>query len=296
MLETKPRPDADEGWNTSPLMADSGAALGRQGGTTGEVAYKTGTSIGFRDAWSVGIADGLIVAVWVGDFAGASNPEFVGLKTAAPLMFEVIDAWRADAVPEPAGDDRPPDHIVYVPVCAVSGGIATAACPRVVEAPFIAGVSPIAPCTVHQIYFIDQTTGLRRAHAIADVTKPVLFEVWPSDILDLFSQAGLGRAIPPALDPADADPAIGPTGGWKPQILSPVKGLGYRSNAPGERIPLAAAIGGDAQDAWWFVDDKVIGRAGRGETLLWDPRPGHHAARVVDTLGRSAEVAFDVAP
>jgi len=293
MLETKPRPDADEGWNATPLPEDTAAVLGR---THGQVAYKTGTSIGFRDAWSVGIADGLIVAVWVGDFAGTSNPEFVGLKSAAPLMFEMIDAWRADAVPETPEDDQLPDHIVYVSVCAISGGIATPACPRVSEAPFIAGVSPIAPCSVHQVFFIDQTTGLRRARAIPDVTKTVLYEVWPSDILELFAQAGLGRITPPAMDPGDEDPNLGVSTGWRPQVLSPVKGLRYRSEAPGERIPLAAAIGSDAQDAWWFIDDKVIGRAIRGETLLWVPVPGHHTARIVDGLGRSAEVPFDVAP
>ena len=292
MLETKPRPDADEGWNANPLLDDSATVLGR---TTGQVAYKTGTSIGFRDAWSVGIADELIVAVWVGDFAGASNPEFIGLQTAAPLMFEIVDAWRADAVPEPPEDQRLPDNIVFVPVCAVSGGIATADCPRLTEAPFIAGVSPIAPCSVHQVFHIDQITGLRRARALADVTKPVLYEVWPSDILELFAQAGLGRAIPPAFDPSD-DTSLGAHSGWKPQVLSPVKGLIYHSNAPGERIPLAAAIGSDSQEAWWFMDDKVIGRAARGENLLWVPTSGTHRARVVDGQGRSAEVVFEVAP
>lgn len=290
MLETKPRPDADQGWDASPLLEDSASLLGRTGN---QVAYKTGTSIGFRDAWSVGIADERIVAVWVGDFAGTSNPEFIGLQTAAPLMFEIVDAWRADAMPEADEDRRIPEGIVFVPVCAVSGGIATAACPQLTQAPFIAGVSPIAPCSVHQIFHVDQTTGLRRARSIVDVTKPVLYEVWPSDILELFAQAGLARATPPVLDPSDE---TGSPGGWKPQVLSPVKGLVYRSNAPGERIPLAAAIGSDTQEAWWFIDDKVIGRAARGETLLWVPTPGSHRARVVDGLGRSAEIPFEVSP
>jgi penicillin-binding protein 1C len=301
MLETKPRPDADEGWNASPVQADSAAELARNAPTEGEwqgrpgaVAYKTGTSIGFRDAWSVGMADGLILAVWVGDFAGASNPEFIGLKSAAPLMFEMIDAWRASAAPpEAPGSDEPPPGVVFVPVCAVSGGIATAACPHVVLAPFIAGVSTIAPCVVHQIYPIDQTTGLRRARDIPGVTKPVLFEVWPSDILELFAQAGLARVVPPALDPGDGD-NVGPIGGWAPQILSPVAGLSYRSDAPGERVPLAAAVGSDVRKVWWFIDEAVVGQAARGESFLWKPKAGHHVVRAVDDQGRKAEMSFDV--
>ena len=302
MLETKPRPDADEGWNASPVEADSAAELARHSSPAGgwenrqgAVAYKTGTSIGFRDAWSVGIADGLILAVWVGDFAGASNPEFIGLKSAAPLMFEIIDAWRASASPPESAADSPRSGIVFVPVCSVSGGIATDACPDVVLAPFIAGVSPIAPCSVHQIYPVDQTTGLRRAHAIPGVTKPVRFEVWPSDILELFADAGLARAVPPALDPTDTDEAnTGPNGGWTPQILSPVKGLSYRADAAGERVPLAAAVGSDVRSLWWFVDDKLVGQTARGEPLLWKPKQGHHAVRVVDDQGRHAEMEFDV--
>jgi penicillin-binding protein 1C len=148
---------------------------------------------------------------------------------------------------------------------------------------------------VHQIFPIDQITGLRRSHPIPDVTKPVLFEVWPSDLMELFAAAGLSRASPPALDPADAVLAAAP-GGWKPEILSPVKGLSYRSDEAGERIPLAAAVGSDAIEAWWFIDGKVIGHAPRGESLLWKPLAGRHRARVVDAQGRSAEVSFDVAP
>ena len=298
MLETKPRPDADEDWNASPVLADSAAELARTIPTSAEwddrpgaVAYKTGTSIGFRDAWSVGIADGLIVAVWVGDFAGASNPEYIGLKSAAPLMFEIIDAWRAGAAPPAAPEDRPPAGIVFVPVCSVSGGIATDACPDVVLAPFIAGVSPIAPCDVHQIFPIDRVTGLRRSHPIPGVTKPVRYEVWPSDILQLFADAGLARAVPPPLDPGDS--AV-PNTGQPPQILSPVRGLGYRSDQAGERIPLAAAVSSDARSVWWFIDDKVVGQTAAGEPLLWKPVAGHHEARAVDDAGRQTKLAFDV--
>jgi penicillin-binding protein 1C len=302
MLETKPRPDADEGWNASPVLADSAAEMARHTPSAqawqsraGAVAYKTGTSIAFRDAWSVGIADGYILAVWVGDFAGASNPEYMGLKTAAPLMFEIIDAWRAAGAAPGSDRDDPPPGIVFVPVCAVSGGIATDACPDVVLAPFIAGVSPIAPCSVHRYFPIDQTTGLRRGRDIPGVTKPVRYEVWPSDILELFAQAGLARTVPPPLDPGDgAD--LGPPASWVPQILSPVKGLTYRSDAADDRVPLAAAVGSDVRELWWFVDDKVVGRAARGETVLWKPVPGHHSVRVVDDAGRRAEVGFDVTP
>lgn len=55
------------------------------------VGWKSGTSWGFRDAWSVGFVGPYLVAVWVGNFDGSSNPAFVGSQIAAPLLFQIID-------------------------------------------------------------------------------------------------------------------------------------------------------------------------------------------------------------
>ena len=60
-----------------------------------QVFWKTGTSHGFRDAWSVAVFDHYVLAVWVGNFDGKSNPAFVGRSCAAPLLFQVVDAMRA---------------------------------------------------------------------------------------------------------------------------------------------------------------------------------------------------------
>ena len=56
------------------------------------VAWKTGTSWGFRDAWAAGIAGPYVLAVWIGDFRGQGNPAFVGTDAAAPLFFRIADA------------------------------------------------------------------------------------------------------------------------------------------------------------------------------------------------------------
>jgi penicillin-binding protein 1C len=56
------------------------------------IAYKTGTSYGYRDAWAAGHADGITIVVWVGRADGASRPGETGRKTAAPLLFALFDA------------------------------------------------------------------------------------------------------------------------------------------------------------------------------------------------------------
>ena len=70
MLRQNPRPDD--------------AAIAQPGGLP--VYWKTGTSWGFRDAWTAGIVGPYIVVVWIGNFDGAGNPAFVGVEAAAPLF------------------------------------------------------------------------------------------------------------------------------------------------------------------------------------------------------------------
>ena len=56
------------------------------------VAWKTGTSWGFRDAWTAGVFGPYVLVVWVGNFDGHGNPAFVGVQAAAPLFFRLVDA------------------------------------------------------------------------------------------------------------------------------------------------------------------------------------------------------------
>ena len=76
------------------------------GGHSARVYWKTGTSHGFRDAWSIAVFDHYVLGVWVGNFDGRANPSFVGRTGAAPLLFQIIDSLRA-AWPEPTVPHQP---------------------------------------------------------------------------------------------------------------------------------------------------------------------------------------------
>jgi penicillin-binding protein 1C len=66
------------------------------------VAYKTGTSYGFRDAWAVGYSGRYTVAVWVGRVEGSPRPGAFGINTAAPLLFRIFDLLPQEPPPPPA--------------------------------------------------------------------------------------------------------------------------------------------------------------------------------------------------
>ena len=70
------------------------------------MAWKTGTSWGFRDAWTAGVFGRHVLVVWVGNFDGSGNPAFVGIKTAAPLFFRIVDSLRAQGLDQPEPERR----------------------------------------------------------------------------------------------------------------------------------------------------------------------------------------------
>src|SRR5947209_12321456 len=71
------------------------------------VFWKTGTSHGFHDAWSIAVFNHYVLAVWIGNFDGKSNPGFIGRSATAPLLFQIIDSLRA-SWPERCEPHLPP--------------------------------------------------------------------------------------------------------------------------------------------------------------------------------------------
>jgi penicillin-binding protein 1C len=285
ILEQKPRPDElDAGDLRNPSRP---------------VAWKTGTSIGFRDAWSIGIFDSFILCVWVGNFDGSGNPEFVGLRSAAPLMFLIIDAIRASGLEKDYAreeDDGEPPDVITTRVCAVSGKIPNRFCQSTMETLFIPGVSPIEVCDIHQEVFIDVKTGLRRSRPIEGKTRSVVFEIWPSDLLALFRKAGLPRRQPPPFA-EDEDLTARSESGQSPQIVSPLPKGEYAvgvGRGSGDEIPLIAVVPSDTTKIFWFLDESYLGQSPRGTAYFWKPAPGSYVLRATDEHGRSASCRFTV--
>jgi penicillin-binding protein 1C len=248
------------------------------------VAWKTGTSWGFRDAWTAGVFGPYVLVVWVGNFDGQSNPAFVGVQAAAPLFFQLVDAVVAaqPGVVEPVF--RTPANLGRIEVCAASGDLPNAACPLRSQTWFIPGKSPIKVSTLHRAVPIDIRTG-RAVCTNADprFVRTEVFEYWPSDLAHLFAQAGMPRRTPPA------DSCDGAVPGTRPAITSPLRATTYtqRAGLPPQVIALHATTDGDAQALHWFANEAYIGAAKPGVALAWQPGPGRYVLRVVDDLGGS---------
>jgi len=264
------------------------------------VYWKTGTSYGFRDAWTIGMFGPYILAVWVGNFDGAGNPAFVGVQVAAPLFFQVVDAIEAQepSLAEPVRSF--PAGLTTVDVCAASGDLPNAECRRTVPTWFMPGKSPIRVSTLHQALLIDDRTGLRACPPYtAGPVHRVVYEMWGSDILKLFQQAGLPRRTPPPFDPTCETHVAESPGGSRPQITSPLRGVVYSLRAKRlgqETITLRATTGAGVREVYWFVGRTFMGKAPPGGSLAWRPEaPGSFMVRAVDDQGQADSRLIELA-
>jgi penicillin-binding protein 1C len=260
------------------------------------VAWKTGTSYGFRDAWSVGIFGHYVLAVWIGNFNGDGNPAFIGLQAAAPLFFQIVDGVVADKRQRFDPPINMPKNLARVEVCAASGDLPNTACPLTTETWFIPGKSPIRISEVHRRLAIDTRTGLEACPPYDPAhTRFEVYEFWPSDMQKLFTDAGMPRRVPPGKEPACETRM---TAGTPPRITSPLRGVRYTlrsQNIGTESITLQATSDGDASEVFWFIDETFLGKAKSGAGFAWQPQSsGEFTLRAVDNLGRTDARALHV--
>ena len=261
---------------------------GSEAGSEG-VYWKTGTSMGFRDAWSVAVFDHYVLAVWVGNFDGRRNAAFVGRTCAGPLLFQIIDGMRLANRARPSRLLPPPGaNLQQVEFCAVTGQLPTAACSHRTTGWFIPGISPITPCEVHREILVDAESGLRVPSDDGTLTlRREVYEFWPSDLLALFEKAGLPRRRPPPFAPGSGVEMTARSG-KPPQIASPVNGRVYALGSGGDAIALQAQTEPDVAKLYWFAGKTFLGAASPREALHWRPEAGVHHLTALDDRGRSS--------
>ncbi len=246
-------------------------------------AVKTGTSEGFRDNWCVGGTAEVAVGVWCGSFARAPMGNVSGVAGAGDVWREVVLAWaelfhpgvdlaaRHTLAPLPPGLRR-------VPVCALSGLRATAACPRVVTELLRPEQAPRRECDWH----------------VRDAAGRVA-EVWPPLYRDW--AAGEGRlAAPEALRSAAP---VQPRGEVAfPEILAPADGDAFIvvPDLPRrfQTLELRCAVPGRPSDVTWRVDGRELARPPSPYAASWALEPGRHVITVEAGGGRSAPVTVEV--
>jgi len=262
-----------------------------------DVAWKTGTSWAFRDAWAVGVSGPYVLAVWIGNFNGKGNNAFVGRSAAGPLLFSAFDALLANEGWTVEGEFSPDSlNLKKIEVCANTGDLFEKYCPASESTWFIPGVSPIKVSNIYRRISVDKMTGLRACNNRSVETEKKVFEFWPSDFLHLFSQAGISLKTPPRYSP-ECSLDEKSSSGQKPIITSPQSSIDYaiQSDSPANRrIPFSAIVDPDVERVFWFVNGKYEGSAKGGDSFIWEATNGKYSVSAVDDSGRAASKEITV--
>lgn len=245
------------------------------------IAWKTGTSFGFRDGWAVGITPKYTVVVWVGNTTGEGRPELTGIKTAAPVLFDIFRSLPASVWFQP-----PRSGFIYLPVCHQSGYKAGADCMDVDTVLVSESAANSKVCPYHEIIHLDRT-GQYRVNANCEVPSAMQHKSW--------------FVLPPAIEyyyrqrHADYKPVPSFLAGCNPDnsrsidIIYPEEDakiyVPLERNGERGRTIFSAADANSEMKLLWYVDDIFVGATNRFHQMAVDASAGLHTLTVSDENG-----------
>lgn len=260
-----------------------------------DVYWKTGTSWGYRDAWTFGIQGRYVLGVWVGNFNSQVSERFVGIQSAAPLFFQLLNSLPRRERKQKSLWHRYATHLYQAKVCSVSGQLPNKHCPHHKTAMLVEGVSPTKKCETHRPVLIAKKTGLRSC--LEESTEQVrkVYEFWPSHVQKLYEQVGLFLQGPPAYS-ALCRKKNHAGKGIIPRIIYPKKSEPFilsRSENRGQ-FALSASAEVGVKKLFWYSNQNFLGSSRPQEPLQVSLGAGAYAITVVDELGRSSSKQVQV--
>jgi penicillin-binding protein 1C len=275
-------------------ILESGGPVGRAlesgAGQRRGIAWKTGTSFGFRDAWAIGVSDRHTVGVWVGRPDGTPNPGFFGANVAAPLLVDIFNALDARASAR-----QPPPEARQERICWPLGLRQTRTAPEHCHQARLAWLlNDAAPPT-----FPDRLRGgesrsrfqvdaVSQRRALADCFTGQLqtreIARWPAVLEPWLTPDARRRAVPPPWLPACAGYAT-PEAGLK--IVGASNGMELRRSSTGGIPTLRLEVRGKTDgEVIWLVNGKNMGRhPARASFVYRLEQPGRYDITVLDDQG-----------
>ncbi|WP_426490454.1 penicillin-binding protein 1C [Hymenobacter sp. 102] len=257
-----------------------------------KVAWKTGTSYGRRDAWSIGYNRQYTIGVWVGNFSGQGSPALTGADVATPLLFDLFNALAYNA---PNDWFVPPAALDFRLVCAESGRVPGENCPNQVIDYFLPNVSTGQRCQhVREVLVSgDGSYTYCRACAPAAGFRRELYPNLLPEVAAYKEAQGLPyRRLPPH------NPQCQRVRGGRelaPTITSPTANTEYVLNArEQQQLLLSCTTDNEVRQVHWYVNDQFLRTARATERVFFRPKPGPLKISCADDHGRNTDVLVTV--
>lgn len=258
-------------------------------GTGRPIAWKTGTSLGFRDAWAMGLDRDFVVVVWTGNGNGEGRAGLTGVHMAAPILFDVFRS-----LPQGKWFDPPYDELIEKPVCSVSGFSASTHCPTdtlmVVNTDY-----DLALCRYHPQVMVDIESGLRVTRDCAkagNMKQKQFFSLRPMEAFYYKLRHPDYTGLPPYKKGCE------PNGYQSMQLIYPQKAsiiyVPVGLDGTREKTIFEVAYDYPNEVLFWHLDKKFIGKTKHFHQMGLDPSEGNHVLTIVDKDGNKLVQKFEV--
>ncbi len=254
-----------------------------------QIAWKTGTSFGNKDSWSIGVTRDYVVGVWVGNADGEGRPNITGVKSAAPILFDVFDV-----LPRSKWFQKPLDAMIEAEVCTESGNLASPICP--VKKQWITAVGMRSKvCKYHKLVHLDINKQFR-VNASCEALSNIKTESW--------------FVLPPLMEYyyKRKNPRYKTVPAYREDCFLETK-TAMEFIYPKNRAKIALAKNFDGQlndviiklahykpatKVFWYLDERFIKQTESFHEIGVLPSKGWHVITVVDELGNERRLRFEV--
>lgn len=270
------RPDLPSHWQDSPTLP--------------KVAWKTGTSYGRRDAWSIGFNKKYTIGVWVGNFSGHGVQELTGAEIAAPLLFKLFNAIDQESAKDWF---KMPKGVSFRHVCSESGLPPAEFCDQQIIDYFIPGISDYRTCQhLKNIYTsADSLQSFCQTCLPENGYMKALYPNYPAELLDYFETEKINYIKIPSHNPT-CERVFAENA---PKITSPVNRLEYFvDESDSLQVMLSCQAANNVDRVYWYINDRFYESAGANENVYFTPTEGEVKISCADDKGRNTNVKIKV--
>ncbi|MCF8374101.1 MAG: penicillin-binding protein 1C [Bacteroidales bacterium] len=254
------------------------------------IAWKTGTSYGRRDAWSIGYNHNYTVGVWVGNFSGEGVPGLSGADAAAPLLFSIFNAIDRES---DKNWNQPPDDVDFRYICTESGLMPSDFCDNQIIDYFIPEISSSEKCRHLKTIFINPDSTLSYCSACMPASGFIKakYPNYSPALIEYFEQNQIKyQKIPPHNADCEKVFTLG-----APAITSPTENAEYfLSPDYGLQLCLKCQAAPDVETVYWYINNKFIAESEPGQNLFSKVPEGKVKISCSDDKGRNTDIEVNV--
>jgi penicillin-binding protein 1C len=276
-LQKVNRPESETGWQYFSSKPD--------------LAWKTGTSFGFRDGWAIGTTPKYVIGVWAGNADGEGRPGLTGISAAAPIMFDLVNMMGSGS-----WFNTPYQDITMIRVCSRSGFRAGPDCPEIVEIQACVNGLRSEACPYHHIIHLNKSKTLQvnsECYSPSNIINVSWFVLPPAMEYFYRLKHPEYKPLPPVASGCPVSQSI-------PVMEFIYPGAGVKIFIPRDQTGLLTRVIAEIahrnplKKIFWHLDDTYIGTTSYIHQIEIQAGTGNHMLTVVDEDGNSIRSSFTI--